>query len=193
MQAISVCYPSLERDARQWLAVPAMTNPAGTIAERIRQVRGDRSQMEFATELGVHKEMLGKYERGLSVPGGEVLARMREHGVDINWLLTGQGSMRENHATQKSNLDGVQNITLDEELNARVVDGISRLYKDEGVGLSSMDLGRMAAKVYSDLVNTFGDSDERRIGLKATLAQLRRQLREPPTNASITNDIKHSA
>lgn len=70
-------------------------------------------------------------------------------------------------------------LELDEELNARIVDGISRLYKDEGAGLSPMDLGRLAARVYADLVNGIEDPSERLIGLKVALEQLRRDLRKP--------------
>jgi transcriptional regulator with XRE-family HTH domain len=73
---------------------------------------------------------------------------------------------------------------LDEELNARVVDGISRLYKDEGAGLSPMDLGRLAARVYADLVNGIDDPRERLIGLKVALEQLRRELRKPADDTS---------
>jgi len=75
-------------------------------------------------------------------------------------------------------------LELDEELNARVVDGISRLYKDEGVGLSAMDLGRLAARLYADLINAIDDPVERRIGLKLALEQLRRDLRKPVDDTS---------
>ena len=70
-------------------------------------------------------------------------------------------------------------LELDEELNACIVDGISGLYKDEGVDLPAMDLGRLTARLYADLTNAIEDPAERRIGLKLGLEQLRRDLRKP--------------
>jgi len=56
--------------------------------------------------LGVAKDTVGKYERGKIIPGGDVLARLRERfGVDLNWLLTGDGAMRSNQGATPSALD----------------------------------------------------------------------------------------
>ncbi|MDA8232846.1 MAG: helix-turn-helix transcriptional regulator [Magnetospirillum sp.] len=146
---------------------------AETIGGRIRQVRGSRSQADFASELAVHKETLGKYERDQMIPGADFVGRVcQQFGVSADWLLTGVEPPR-------SAAPSADSDRLDEELNARVVDGIARLYKEMGVGLSPMDLGRLAARVYSDLVADF-TPDERLAGLKGILAQMRRQLREPP-------------
>lgn len=68
---------------------------------------------------------------------------------------------------------------MDEELHGRVVDGISRVYAEEGWKLPPIDLGRIAARTYADLVNACGDPDEQRVGLKLALEQLRRRLRAP--------------
>jgi phage repressor protein C with HTH and peptisase S24 domain len=58
-------------------------------------VRGALSQDAFGEQLGVAKDTIGKYERNRIVPGGDVLARIRaDFGIDINWLLTGEGPVR---------------------------------------------------------------------------------------------------
>lgn len=49
-----------------------------------------RSQDEAATACGVTREMWGKYERGVSMPGAEVLAAFAQAGADIHLILTGQ-------------------------------------------------------------------------------------------------------
>jgi transcriptional regulator with XRE-family HTH domain len=147
--------------------------PAETIGDRIRLVRGSVSQADFATRMGVDKNSIGRYERGERQPDADFLSRLHQgFGTDITWLLTGVEPPR-------SAAPSADSDRLDEELNARVVDGIARLYKEMGVGLSPMDLGRLAARVYSDLVADF-TPDERLAGLKGILAQMRRQLREPP-------------
>lgn len=166
-------YASLKQFQRKIIGVSATMPSAETIGGRIRLVRGSLSQADFAAKIGVNKNLVGKYERDENIPGGDILTRLHHaFDVDVTWLLTGVEPPR-------SAAPSADSDRLDEELNARVVDGIARLYKEMGVGLSPMDLGRLAARVYSDLVADF-TPDERLAGLKGILAQMRRQLREPP-------------
>lgn len=64
------------------------------IANRIKQVRGNISQEDFAQQTGVHKSSLGRYERGESVPDSSFLSQVCSI-FDINpqWLLLGTGPM----------------------------------------------------------------------------------------------------
>ena len=43
----------------------------------------------------MHIGVLKKYEQGVNVPGGEALAALARTGVNVNWLLTGEGAMRQ--------------------------------------------------------------------------------------------------
>jgi transcriptional regulator with XRE-family HTH domain len=45
-------------------------------------------------QLGIHVGQLSKYEQDRTVPGGDVLASFAATGVNLNWLLTGQGAVR---------------------------------------------------------------------------------------------------
>jgi len=66
-----------------------------TIGERIRHLRGERTQADFAGLTKIPKNTLGRYERGEIVPGGEALALLcKSLGIDPNWLLFGEGPMR---------------------------------------------------------------------------------------------------
>jgi len=47
------------------------------------------SQAQAADICGVSREMWGKYERGISVPGGEVLFSFAASGADVNYILGG--------------------------------------------------------------------------------------------------------
>ena len=66
-----------------------------TIGTRIRQWRLalGLTQAELSTRLGVHIGVLKKYEQGINIPGGEVLATIAKTGVNMTWLLTGEGEM----------------------------------------------------------------------------------------------------
>jgi transcriptional regulator with XRE-family HTH domain len=48
------------------------------------------SQADMATECSVSREMWGKYERGESIPGGEVFFHLFELGADVNYILSGK-------------------------------------------------------------------------------------------------------
>ncbi|GAB4173852.1 MAG: helix-turn-helix transcriptional regulator [Rhodocyclaceae bacterium] len=65
------------------------------IGARIKQWRHalGLTQAELAQRLGVHIGVLKKYEQGLNVPGGDALAAIAKTGVNMTWLLTGEGEM----------------------------------------------------------------------------------------------------
>lgn len=52
------------------------------------------SQKEFSQKIEVPVTTISKYERGETRPSVEILTRLGDiFGVNINWLLTGQGEM----------------------------------------------------------------------------------------------------
>lgn len=64
-----------------------------TIGGRLKMVRGEKTQKEFAQELDISAPSLQKYELDESVPGGLALAKLAEKGINVNWILTGKGSI----------------------------------------------------------------------------------------------------
>lgn len=65
------------------------------ISGRLKIVRGEISQAEFAERLGIHKNTLGNYERGQSSPDfGFLLSVCTVFGISPDWLLTGVGPVR---------------------------------------------------------------------------------------------------
>ena len=63
-----------------------------SLGNRIRYVRGDLSQGEFAEILGARRNTISAWERNISMPGGEFLLRIyEEFNVNLNWLLSGEG------------------------------------------------------------------------------------------------------
>lgn len=78
-----------------------------------------QTQMEACFLLGVSSPSnIRRYVLGEGLPSGSVLAALADLGINVNWLLTGNGSMysndtagmklREQHAQSKSEAEGVQ-------------------------------------------------------------------------------------
>ena len=62
-----------------------------TLGERIRALRGDMTQSEFADILRIKQAMISRYEADKETPSPKVLLRVAQFsGTSIEWLLTGQ-------------------------------------------------------------------------------------------------------
>ena len=73
------------------------STPENDLAARLRLWRKDvleMTQVRFAEATGVHLSAIRKYEGRHSVPSGESLLAIAGTGVDLHWLLTGEGDMR---------------------------------------------------------------------------------------------------
>lgn len=137
-------------------------------AARLRQLIGASSVNAFAEKSGVGEASIRSYLRG-AVPGldkAEALARAG--GVSLDWLV---GLSQAPAARQ-----GTAQL-LDDELMGRVTDAISRLYKEERIGLPSIDLGRLAARKYGEIVAATSDPAERYAMIKLVIIQLKSELR----------------
>jgi transcriptional regulator with XRE-family HTH domain len=61
------------------------------LGARIRELRVQTTQEEFASFLGISQAQLSKYELGLSAPPLAVLIKLAEkYGTSIDWILTGK-------------------------------------------------------------------------------------------------------
>jgi transcriptional regulator with XRE-family HTH domain len=70
------------------------------IGKRLKIVRDcdGLTREAMASKLGVHKNTLGSYETGKSLPDSGVLNRLLDMHPELNpiWLLTGEGEMKRN-------------------------------------------------------------------------------------------------
>jgi len=64
------------------------------LAERIAQVRGERSQRQFARDLGVFQQNVNRYESGTTPHTDFLITLALRENVSIDWLLLGKGRMR---------------------------------------------------------------------------------------------------
>lgn len=68
-------------------------NKYSDVAIRLKNIRENVlkcTQQEIAEKCQVSREMWGKYERGLSMPGSDVFLWLALEGVDVFWALTGK-------------------------------------------------------------------------------------------------------
>lgn len=67
------------------------------LSQRLRLVReafGGPSARKLSQDLGVSANSWGVWESGQSLPGAAALQALCERGIDINWVLTGAGTMQ---------------------------------------------------------------------------------------------------
>jgi transcriptional regulator with XRE-family HTH domain len=66
------------------------------VKDRIREWRQalGLTQAAFSEQTGVPLRTIKGYESGERSPGMDALASIAKTGVNLNWLLTGEGSMR---------------------------------------------------------------------------------------------------
>jgi len=64
------------------------------LPERIAQVRGDRSQRQFARDLGVFQQNINRYEAGTTPHTDFLITLAIKENVSLDWLLLGKGKAR---------------------------------------------------------------------------------------------------
>lgn len=65
------------------------------ISNRIKQARRhlNLSQRDFAEKIGVDQGRVSQWETERSQPSSSALSEIARLGININWLLTGEGEM----------------------------------------------------------------------------------------------------
>jgi len=66
------------------------------IPERLAELRGERSQRQFARDLGVFQQNVNRYENGTTPHTDFLLTVAMKENVSLDWLLLGKGKMRRN-------------------------------------------------------------------------------------------------
>lgn len=67
-----------------------------SIALRLKKLRKEKNlnQSEFASLIGTSQANISRYEKGEIIPSSDFLSKIADKlGVNLNWLLTGKGSM----------------------------------------------------------------------------------------------------
>lgn len=131
-----------------------------TIETRLRELIGDGSVNGFAKAVGLPTATIRQYLEG-SIPGAEKAAQIAERcNVSLVWLITGDGPKARPKTVDEKSIATSRAPLIDPELFGRVLDRVSRAYRDIGIRVSDIDKGRVAAEKYSEIVDQAGDADE---------------------------------
>ena len=76
------------------MATAAVERLKRKLPERLAIVRGDRSQRQFARDLGVFQQNVNRYESGTMSHTDFLITLALKESISIDWLLMGKGKMR---------------------------------------------------------------------------------------------------
>ena len=76
------------------MASAAINKLKKKLPERLAQVRADRSQRQFARELGVFQQNVNRYENGTTPHADFLITLAVKESVSLDWLLLGTGRMK---------------------------------------------------------------------------------------------------
>lgn len=76
------------------MTTSAVARLKSKLPDRIAQVRANRSQRQFARDLGVFQQNVNRYESGTTPHTDFLITLALKENVSIDWLLLGQGKMR---------------------------------------------------------------------------------------------------
>ncbi|MEI7608595.1 MAG: helix-turn-helix domain-containing protein [Rhodospirillaceae bacterium] len=164
------------------------TELGGRIASVVRLYK---TKKLASLAAGVRVDMLTRYEKGLNVPAFDVLARLAApHGVDLNWLATGKGTMHQAApmpAQPEPAPAAAAPTLIDFVLMGRLNEALKALYKDEGIRIDDRGFGELLAEKYEEIATATDDPDERIAMVKLIISQLRKELRSGHTRTANGN------
>ena len=72
-----------------------LLHPSATLGDRLKALRGDLKQEDFAKAIAINRDSLRAYETGRSLPNAKVLAEIcTKFSTNPQWLLLGEGPIR---------------------------------------------------------------------------------------------------
>lgn len=148
------------------------------IGGRLRIIREElgKTQTGMSELLGLGVRTWQTYELGNSLPKAETLKVLYDLGYSIDWILSGSGPMRA-HAFRLTAASGKSRSFFNPGSFGEVLESLSRLYREENVRVSTVDLGDVARELFADLANVV-DKAEWRGALRYAINLKRRTLRQ---------------
>lgn len=152
------------------------TAPKTALGARLREVRrafDDPERDEWAARLGVSKNTIASYERGETEPTASVLAAYRKAlGVNVGWLVTGQGEMFEEPSLAPAPRDQVDIVLLQ-----RLGDTVQAVFVECKQTAPARAITEETGRLYNELLRMVPDIRDRDI-VDAVIPVLRQRFKE---------------
>lgn len=109
------------------------------VPDRLRLLRDAhrRSQKDMAAGAGASQRAWADYEGGRTLPSASVLAALARQGVDLHWLLLGEGGMTRQPAAG-----------LDEQLLAACLESVEQVLEDAATPLEADKKALLVKEIY---------------------------------------------
>lgn len=78
------------------MAMTQLERQKRKLPERLAKVRGERSQRQFARDLGVFQQNVNRYESGTTPHTDFLITLAMKENISVDWLLLGKGRMKRN-------------------------------------------------------------------------------------------------
>lgn len=110
----------------------------------------------FAEAAGINPSQLSDYVADKFVPRGDVLTKFAELGLNVNWLLTGEGEMFAASADDDAPADVLPGITQEDlETFARVAKRLPKIWEADELD----DLGKMLRRKLNEKKKRDGEGE----------------------------------
>ncbi|MBO9419184.1 helix-turn-helix transcriptional regulator [Labrenzia sp. R4_2] len=123
------------------------------LAQRLVEIRGDRTRDEFALQYGVSPRAYANYERGDNEPGFAFLQEIvaAEH-IRPAWLFSGEGSPRGEVPDNLILTDSTQTTVIDPDLLKQIARIVSRVHAEAEIRLPADAQATELANAYNLLM-----------------------------------------
>lgn len=120
---------------------------ANSIGNRIHQIRETLglNQSEFADLANSSQRAIQNYELGKSTPGGKILKALASKGFNINWVLTGDGEMKQPNPSESFPL--LKNTPLLES----IMKAVHEHFSDMRIELPADIYEELVVKLYREI------------------------------------------
>jgi transcriptional regulator with XRE-family HTH domain len=121
------------------------------LPDRIKFLRGARTQKEFGELFGVSKATISKYESGINIPSADILKKIVSIGnKSIEWLLRGDQPCAPQFPEPAPEVYGERpGPPLDVALLAEILKEIKKFMAEKDEKLSPQREARLVALIYS--------------------------------------------
>jgi DNA-binding transcriptional regulator YiaG len=85
---------SINKGTKTVMATAVVKRIKKKLPDRIAEVRGDRSQRQFARDLGVFQQNVNRYENGTTPHTDFLITLAVKEEISLDWLVLGKGRMK---------------------------------------------------------------------------------------------------